>query len=66
MPVQITFLQKTFQFPAGMPLEQYLGILEINPETVLVLRNGELITVDVILQEGDDIRVFPVITGGAS
>jgi len=34
------------------------------PTTVLPMRDGKLLTEDVILEEDDEIRLVPVISGG--
>ena len=34
------------------------------PTTVLPMRDGKLLTEDVILEESDEIRLVPVISGG--
>lgn len=39
--------------------------LEINPETVLVIRGGDLLTREEELAEADEIEIRPVISGGA-
>ncbi|MGH2596686.1 MAG: sulfur carrier protein ThiS [Actinomycetota bacterium] len=43
-----------------------LDELGVNPDTVLVIRSGELITRETRLQEGDEVEVRPVISGGAA
>jgi len=42
-----------------------LDELGVNPDTVLVIRAGELVTREVRLDDGDEIEVRPVISGGA-
>ena len=34
------------------------------PTTVLPMRDGKLLTEDVILEEDDEVRLVPVISGG--
>lgn len=38
--------------------------LDINRESVLVVRNGEIVPGDVKLEDGDVVEVRPVISGG--
>jgi len=38
--------------------------VEILPETVLATRDGELILDDEILQDGEEVRLVAVISGG--
>jgi sulfur carrier protein len=42
-----------------------LGELGINPDTVLVIRERELLTREDRVSEADEIEVRPVISGGA-
>jgi sulfur carrier protein ThiS len=43
-----------------------LAQLEINPESVLVIRNDELIPRDAQLEDHDEIEIRPVTSGGAT
>lgn len=38
--------------------------LQLNPETVLVVRGAELLTRDARLEEDDEVEVRPVVSGG--
>ena len=42
-----------------------VGQLGLNRETVLVIRGDSLVTGDVQLDDGDNIEIRPVISGGA-
>jgi len=50
----------------GMTVRSALLALELEPSAYLPTRDGELLTDDEILQEGDCIRLIAVISGGAS
>jgi sulfur carrier protein ThiS len=43
-----------------------LDELGVNPDTVLVIREGELVTRETRLDDVDEIEVRPVISGGAA
>lgn len=47
-------------------VEELLRELNVHPDTVLVIRGGELLTRDVVLSEDDLIEVRPVISGGTN
>lgn len=64
MSAKITLREQQFEIRAGMSLRHALLKLNIQPQTVLPTRDGELITDDEILREGDQIRLIAVISGG--
>jgi len=43
---------------------ELLKKLDINPETVLVVRNNELINSDENLSNNDNIKIVSVVSGG--
>lgn len=64
MSVKILLRQKEFEVKAGITLRQALLKLELQPEAFLATRDGEMITEDEILKEGDCIKLIAVISGG--
>jgi len=44
--------------------EELLASLGINPETVLIVKNNELITLDETISDSDKIKILSVISGG--
>jgi sulfur carrier protein ThiS len=48
----------------GRPVRSVLDELGMDPDTVLVIRAGELVTRETRLEEADEIEVRPVISGG--
>jgi thiamine biosynthesis protein ThiS len=53
-----TLTTKTLQ------VKDILKELNINPTTIIITRNKELITDDTQLSSGDKIEILPVISGG--
>ena len=43
---------------------ELLALLKLNPETVLVARNSELVADDEKLSDKDEVRILSVISGG--
>jgi sulfur carrier protein len=64
MPVNLRFRNQEFEVNAGMTVRDALLKINIQPDTVLITRDGELITDDEILREGDEIKLIAVISGG--
>lgn len=50
--------------PAPISVSALLTRLQINRESVLVIRNDTLVTGDAVLAESDSVEVRPVISGG--
>ncbi|HLE23948.1 MAG TPA: MoaD/ThiS family protein [Anaerolineales bacterium] len=65
MPATLKLRDKVYEVPAGMTVRDALIRLAIEPESVLPTRDGQLITDDRHLQEGEVIRLVAVISGGA-
>jgi sulfur carrier protein len=51
--------------PGDRTVRAVLDELGVNPDTVLVIRAGELVTREVRLEDVDEIEVRPVISGGS-
>ncbi len=64
MPVKLVLREKAYEVKAGMTLRHSLEKIELTPESTLAVRNGQMITEDEILQEGDIVRLVAVISGG--
>jgi sulfur carrier protein ThiS len=50
----------------GRPVSAVLDELGVSPDTVLVIRGGELVTRETRLDDADEIEIRPVISGGAA
>lgn len=51
--------------PGGRPIRDVLDELGIDADTVLVIRDGELVTRHDRVEDDDELEVRPVISGGA-
>jgi len=50
---------------SGCSVREVLLDLGVDPDTVLVIRGGELLTREVRVDEDDVLEIRPVISGGA-
>ncbi len=55
---------KEYDVRAGMTLRSALETVQVDSESVLAVRDGEMITDDEILKPGDVIKLVAVISGG--
>lgn len=62
--VKITLRGKMLEVTPGKPVGETMRALGYPPESYLVVRQGQLMTEDELLREGDEIRLVPVISGG--
>lgn len=64
MSVKLVLRNKEYEVKAGMALLDALKKCGIVPESVIATREGELITEDEILKDGEEIKLVAVISGG--
>lgn len=64
MPVKIILRNKEYEVKPGTTVRHALEKIGVVPESVLVTRNGKLITEDEILQDDEVIKLVAVISGG--
>lgn len=66
MKVRLRNPDREVEVVGGRPVRAVLDELGVNPDTVLVIRQGELVTREIRLEDSDEIEVRPVISGGAA
>jgi sulfur carrier protein ThiS len=66
MVAKLILRDKVYEVRAGMSLLDSLKKSNIVPESVIAIRNGEMITDDEILRAGDEVKLVAVISGGSS
>ena len=62
--MQVTYRDKNWSFEESLTVMQMLKRVDILPESVLVVRNGKLVTEDQHLTPGDEVKIVSVISGG--
>ena len=66
MKVLLRNPRREFEIPGPLRVHVLLDKLELNRESVLVIRGDTLVTGDALLADEDSIEVRPVISGGAA
>lgn len=66
MKVRLRNPDREVEVVGGRAVRAVLNDLGVNPDTVLVIRAGELITRETRVDEADEIEIRPVISGGAA
>ena len=65
MTVKLVLRKKEFEVEAGITLIEALKLIKVEPEAVIATRDGEMITEDETLHDGEVIRLIAVISGGS-
>lgn len=63
--MNVRYNDKEFAFDQRMTAHQLLERLGVLSEAVVVIRNGEIVTEDEMLEVGDEVELIRVISGGA-
>jgi sulfur carrier protein ThiS len=64
MTATMIFRKQVFEIKHGMTVRKALQKLGFEPDSVLVTRDGQLITDEEIVLENDELKLVPVISGG--
>jgi len=64
MTATIILKEQEFEIKHGMTVRSALLKLAIQPEAVIATRQGDLLTDDELIDEGDEIKLVSVISGG--
>ncbi len=62
--MQVSYRDKHFTFEETLTVQQLLKKLRLLPESVLVVRNGQLVTEDHHLAPEDTVKIVAVVSGG--
>ena len=66
MKVHLHNPKRDVEIQGPVRVNDLVNQLGLNRESVLVIRGDSLVTGDVRLEDGDDIEIRPVISGGSS
>lgn len=64
MTAKLVLRKKEYEVKHGMTVRMALKKIGVEPDSVLAVRNGEMITDDETIKEGDVINLVAVISGG--
>jgi len=62
--MRVIFRGREQEVQGPIKVKELLEMLGLLPELAVVLRNGEPVTEDETLREGDEVRVISAISGG--
>jgi len=65
MRVRLRNPDREVELAGGRRVREVLAELDVDPDTVLVIRDGELLTREERLDAGDELEIRPVISGGS-
>jgi sulfur carrier protein ThiS len=62
--VQVMYRDKTWEVKPGSTVRHIIEKADLNPESILAVRNGKLINEATLTQDGDVIKLVAVVSGG--
>ncbi|MBN1136995.1 MAG: MoaD/ThiS family protein [Anaerolineae bacterium] len=62
--VKVIYRDKIWEVKPGSTVRHIIGKAGLNPESVLAVRNGQLINEATLTQDGDTIKLIAVVSGG--
>lgn len=62
--VKLIYRDKEWDLKPGITLRDAILKIGLDPEGILGVREGKLITDDLILAEGDVVKLIAVVSGG--
>jgi sulfur carrier protein ThiS len=62
--VTVVFREQTWEVKAGSTIRHIIEKAGLNPESVLALRDAKLVNEATLTEDGDTIKLIPVVSGG--
>ena len=64
--ISVTYQDQHWDIPGPIVVRELIERVGLTPATVLAVRQGQLVLDSVVLEDGEEIRLIAVITGGCS
>lgn len=61
---KLIYRDQEWELRSGMTARAAIKKIGLDPEAVLVVRNGQLVTDDTLLKDRDEVKLIAVISGG--
>ena len=62
--VKVVFRDKSWEVKPGSTIRHIIEGADLNPESILALRDGRLINDATLTEDGDTIKLVSVVSGG--
>ncbi len=62
--MNVVYREQSWQFDKPVKVTTLLRRIDVLPESVLVVRNGQLVAEDQTLEPDDEVKIVDVISGG--
>ena len=62
--VTVVYRDKAWEVKAGSTVRHIIQKAELNPESILALRNGQLVNEETLTEDDDTIKLVAVVSGG--
>jgi sulfur carrier protein ThiS len=62
--VKVTYRDRAWEVKPGSTVRHIIEQADLNPESILAVRNGQLINDATLTEEGDTIKLVSVVSGG--
>lgn len=62
--VRVVFRNRNWEVKPGSTIRHIIEASDLNPESILALRDGKLINDATLTEDGDTIKLVSVVSGG--
>jgi sulfur carrier protein ThiS len=62
--VTVIYRDRTWEVKPGSTVRHIIQQSDLNPESILAVRNGRLVNDATLTQDGDTIKLVAVVSGG--